>query len=73
MNAIAAALPAILSLVAQYGPTILPAIENLFKKENVTVADIQAAFAGLQPYSAFGIPATPPLPTASAVASPSNP
>jgi hypothetical protein len=50
--------PAIaIGLVLQYGPQILTAVENLFKKSTVTAAEVQAIFAGLEPYSAFGIQA----------------
>jgi hypothetical protein len=54
--------PAIaIQLVLAYGPEILTAVENLFKKDVVTAAEVQQIFAGLQPYSAFGInpPAAP--------------
>jgi hypothetical protein len=53
-------LSTILALVAQWGPAILTDIDNLFAQKTVTIAQIQAIFAGLQPYGAFGIgPGTP--------------
>lgn len=61
-----ATITVILQLVAQYGPSILAGIEGLFTKASPTVADIQAVFAGLKPYSAFGIS----LPAAVAPATP---
>lgn len=64
----AATIGAILSLVAQYGPEILTGIEGLFNKANPTIADIQAVFAGLQPYSAFNI--APPSVAAAKTAAP---
>jgi len=48
-----------IGLVLQYGPEILTAVENLFKKSTVTAAEVQSIFAGLQPYSAFSI--APPV------------
>lgn len=49
-----------ISLVLQYGPAILTEVEKLFSKSTVTAAEVQAIFAGLQPYSSFGIgPGTP--------------
>lgn len=50
-----ATIGAILTLVSQYGPQILTGIEGLFTSANPTIQDIQAVFAGLQPYSAFNI------------------
>ena len=49
-------LSAIIQLAAIYGPDIVTGIEGLFKKSNPTIADVQAVFAGLKPYSDFGIP-----------------
>jgi hypothetical protein len=50
-----------IQLALQYGPAILTEVEALFKKSTVTAAEAQAIFAGLQPYSAFGIN-PPPAP-----------
>ena len=44
-----------IQLVLQYGPGILTAVEALFAKQTVTAAEVQAIFAGLQPYAAFNI------------------
>lgn len=44
-----------LQLVIQYGPAILTEVEALFTKSTVTAAEVQAIFAGLQPYSSFNI------------------
>ena len=54
-----------IQLVLQYGPSILTAVENLFKKTTVTAAEVQSVFAGLEPYSAFNIAAPPAPPTGS--------
>lgn len=52
-----------IQLVLQYGPQVLTAVEALFQKQTVTAAEVQQIFAGLQPYSAFGIgTGTPPKP-----------
>ena len=56
-----------IQLVLQYGPAILTAVENLFKKTTVTAAEVQAIFAGLEPYSAFGIDASKAKPDATTV------
>jgi hypothetical protein len=55
-----ATIGAIIQLVALYGPEVLTGIEGLFTKSNPTIADIQAVFVNLKPYSAFNIPPTPP-------------
>ena len=44
-----------IQLVLAYGPDILTAVEALFSKNTVTAAEVQQVFAGLKPYSAFGI------------------
>ena len=44
-----------IQLVLQYGPSILTAVEALFAKQTVTAAEVQAIFAGLQPYASFNI------------------
>ena len=49
----------ILTLVqalVKYGPEAVQAIINLLKKSNPTVADVETLFAGLKPYSYYGIP-----------------
>lgn len=46
----------ILSLVVQYGPDIIPAVKAVLNKKDATVEDVEAIFAGLKPYAAFGIP-----------------
>ena len=51
-----------IQLVLQYGPAALTAVEGLFSSATVTAAQVQAAFAGLQPYSAFHIPTPAPAP-----------
>ena len=50
----------VLQLVAQYGPEILTSIKSLMSKSDATIEDVEAIFAGLKPYEAFGIPATVP-------------
>lgn len=44
-----------IQLVLQYGPAILADVEKLFSKQTVTAAEVQAIFAGLQPYASFNI------------------
>ena len=44
-----------IQLVLQYGPAILSDVEKLFTKATVTAAEVQAIFAGLQPYASFNI------------------
>lgn len=56
--------PALIILLVQagltYGPQFVAQITTILNNPNATVADVQAAFAGLKPYSAYGInePAT---------------
>lgn len=49
----------IIQLIIQYGPEAVTAIENLVKQlessGTLTVADVQAEFAPLKPYSAYNI------------------
>ena len=51
----------ILTLVAQYGPDIIPAVKAVLNKKDATVDDVETIFAGLKPYDAFGIPEHPPV------------
>lgn len=44
----------------QYGPQIVTDIKNLFNKKDATIDDVEAVFANLKPYSAFGIPDVAP-------------
>ena len=50
----------ILTLVAQYGPDIIPAVKAVLNKKDATVEDVEVIFTGLKPYADFGIPATVP-------------
>jgi len=50
----------ILTLVAQYGPQIIPAVKAVLNKKDATVEDVEAIFVNLVPYESFGIPATVP-------------
>lgn len=52
-----------IQLVLQYGPEILTEVEALFTKQTVTAAEVQAIFAGLRPYNAFGINAAAAKPS----------
>jgi len=49
----------ILQLLMQYGPTLETGISNLVKKleagSTVTLADVEAEFADLEPYTAYGV------------------
>lgn len=56
---------AIVILAAKYGPELVIQIIGLFKKETVTVADIEALFSTIKPYEELGIPDA--VPTAAAV------
>lgn len=62
---------AILQLVVTYGPEAVTLIENLVKNwettGQLTLADVEAEFAPLKPYAAYGIPnVVATMPTASA-------
>jgi len=52
----------------QYGPGFVTSIISILKNPNATVADVEAAFANLKPYSAYNIP-TPVAPVVPAAAS----
>lgn len=51
-----ATVQAIILLAAKYGPTLVNGIIALLKKKDVTLDDLDAAFAPLVAYEAFGIP-----------------
>lgn len=51
----AAAIEALIILAAKYGPALVTDIISLFKKENPTVADVEALFGSIKPYEAYGI------------------
>jgi hypothetical protein len=60
---------AILQLILTYGPGAVTLVQNLVTKleagDTVTLADVEAQFAGMQPYAAYGIrQAGTPQPTA---------
>jgi hypothetical protein len=40
----------------QYGPGFVSDIVAILSNPNATVADVEAAFKNLKPYSAYGIP-----------------
>lgn len=44
-----------------YGPQIVTDIKNLLNKKDATIDDVEAVFANLKPYSAFGIPDVAPV------------
>jgi len=56
--------PALVALLIQagltYGPQFITDIKNLLNKTNVTIDDIEAVFANVKPYSAYGIPSIVP-------------
>ena len=56
-----AAIEALIILAAKYGPEFVMAIIALFKKPNPTIADVEAIFADVKPYDAYGIPVTVPI------------
>ena len=53
----------ILGLVQQYGPDVLNAIKTILSKKDATIEDVELIFAGLKPYSAYGIPDVVPTGT----------
>lgn len=52
--------PATIALILgyglKYGPEVATMIIGLFKKTTVTVDDVEALFAQIKPYAAYGIP-----------------
>ena len=56
-----AAIEAIVILAAKYGPELVTGIIGLFKTANPTIADVEAVFASVKPYSAYNIPETVPV------------
>lgn len=44
----------------QYGPTFVKQIIAVLQKPGATIADIELLFAGVKPYSAYGIPDVAP-------------
>ncbi len=62
----AAAIEALIILGAKYGPEVVLALTGMIKKiregKPVTIEDVEAAFANLKPYGAYGIPDKAPLP-----------
>ena len=63
-----ATIEALIVLAAKYGPELVTGLIALFKKQNPTLADIEALFANVKPYDSYGIgpgalaPAPPPPP-----------
>lgn len=51
-----AALEGLIVLASKYGPEAITGITALFKKADVTVADVEAAFGNLKTYVSYGIP-----------------
>ena len=58
-----AAIEALIILAAKYGPEFVMTVIALFKKPNPTVADVEALFANVKPYAAYGIPDVAPKPS----------
>lgn len=56
----AAAIEALIILLAKYGPPAVEAAIALLKKPDPTIADVEATFALIKPYDAYGI--VPPKP-----------
>lgn len=46
----------ILMFGLRYGPEAATAIIALIKKKDITLDDVDAVFANVKPYSAYGIP-----------------
>ena len=57
MGAIA---PLLIQSAIQYGPDIVIAVVNALQKPGVTVAEIEAIFSGVKPYSWY-FPTNPPV------------
>lgn len=51
-----AAIEALIILAAKYGPQFVSSVIALFKKEQITVAEVEQLFANVKPYEAYGIP-----------------
>jgi len=56
MGAIA---PLIIQAAIQYGPQVVIAVTQALQKPDVTIAEIEAIFAGVHPY-AYYFPTNPP-------------
>ena len=56
MGAIA---PLLIQAAIQYGPQVVIAVTQALQKPDVTVAEIEAIFAGVKPYSWY-FPTNPP-------------
>ena len=52
--------PLLIQAAIQYGPGIVIAVTQALQKPDVTVAEIEAIFAGVHPYSAY-LPTNPPV------------
>jgi hypothetical protein len=57
----------VLGYAMKYGPALVEDVVEALKKKNLTIADVEAIFADVKPYSAFGIKD----PNAAAAAAPS--
>jgi hypothetical protein len=44
-----------LSLALKYGPQLVADLIEALKKKGITVAEVEAMFADVKPYEAFGI------------------
>lgn len=59
--------PAVIALILQYGiqygPGIAQEVIALFKKQDATIADVEALFAKIKPYDQYNIPNLPTPPT----------
>lgn len=61
----------IITEALQYGPEFVKSVIAALQKPNPTVADVEALFQGVKPYSAYGIPDI--APNSSVSASGTNP
>jgi len=52
---------ALVVLAAKYGPDLIVQIIALFKKEVITVDELEALFGTVKPYEAFEIPDVAPV------------
>lgn len=45
----------LLQYAAKYGPELVLSVLDAMKKKGITVQEVEAVFAGVKPFSAFGI------------------
>lgn len=63
----AALIEALAISLVKYGPEYVNKLIALFKQAEPTVADVEALFANVKPYEAYGIPDVVPTPATPSV------